>query len=107
MSITSMFNTTATISRCTKGTEDGYGAPALTWATVATVNCRIESGSSQELYGVVTDTTGVYRIFLPFDTELLEKDRIVSGGKTYDVRSVSPNPGGMSSHQEALLEIAK
>ena len=107
MSFEGMLTMKATIQRATNSTSDGFGAPISTWATIATVACRIESGSSQELMKDVTEVTGVYRIFLQYGTELFEKDQVVCNGTTYNVRSVSPDPGGVAHHQEALLEVIK
>lgn len=81
---------TATIQRAT-ATTDGGGGTTSTWATVATVACRIAPVGGGESAGtqgerISDESTAV--VTLPAGTDVTEADRIVLGAVTYEVTLV-------------------
>ena len=79
------------IQRRTIGARNAYGERTETWATVATVPCRMAvagaqgSGLEQVLaVGVLTGVTR-YQLTVPHDTDIRGEDRVLYNGKTYEV----------------------
>jgi head-tail adaptor len=82
------------IQRRTPGSRNAYGERTETWATVATVPCRMAlasaqgSGLEQVLsIGVLTGVTR-YHLTVRWDEDVRGEDRIVypaGSGKTYEV----------------------
>lgn len=81
---------TAVIQRATE-TTSGDGT-VTTWATVATVTCRVSrvgQGGNEQTGGDTSITAiGQRRIKLPPGTDVTPRDRIVVGGVTYEVADV-------------------
>ncbi|HEX5164233.1 MAG TPA: head-tail adaptor protein [Thermomicrobiales bacterium] len=81
---------TCTIQRNTQ-TQSGDGQ-ADSWATVATVSCRVSrigQGGNEQLGGDASITAiGQRRIKLPAGTDVTPADRIVCNGVTYEVADV-------------------
>ena len=81
---------TATIQRATD-TSTGDGT-SQSWATVATVSCRVSrigSGGNEQLGGDASiQAIGQRRIKLPALTDVTPRDRIVISGTTYEVVDV-------------------
>jgi hypothetical protein len=84
----SMFDSCA-VTRLTQA-SDGAGGQTETWATVATVACRV---TPQVIRGRDLDIaeriamSQQFIITVPAGTNVLVSDRIVSGGVTYEVVS--------------------
>lgn len=82
---------TATIQRNTP-TYSGDGS-ADSWATVATVACRVSpagiGGGSEEVGGSGgLDSITLWTIWLPALTDVLVTDRLVVGSRTFEVNRV-------------------
>lgn len=82
-----------TIQRRTIGARNAYRERTETWATVATVPCRMAvagaqgSGLEQVIAaGILTGVTR-YDLTVPYDTDVRGEDRVVYRGKTYEVAS--------------------
>ena len=82
---------TCAIKRKTVGARNDYGERTETWATVATVPCRMAvkaaqgSGTEQVLsVGALTAVTR-YDLTVPHGTVIRGEDRVVYAGKTYEV----------------------
>ena len=76
---------TAVISRPTQ-VVDAAGGFTQTWATVATVACRVAvaSGGEQVIAGKL-DAVGTWTITLPALTDVAAADRIAVGSRTFEV----------------------
>ncbi len=78
------------ISRSTRAvTEDGTSD---TWATIATVSCRVSplaSGTNEALGGAEQiSAIAQWTVWLPAGTDISVKDRIVYGSRTFEVARV-------------------
>lgn len=69
---------------------DGMGGSTLTWATVATVTCRISPNTTreEELAGDRVTNTQRWLLTFPAGTDVRPADRIVAGARTFDVSSI-------------------
>lgn len=80
----------AAIRRATAA-SDGMGGTTRTWATVATVGCRITSvdqqTAEQEIGARLADKAG-YRIAMPAGTDVRVTDRVQIGTTTYAIEAV-------------------
>lgn len=79
---------TAVVSRPTN-VSDGAGGWTQTWATVATVACRVAvpSGGEVVIAGKL-DAVGTWTITLPALTDVAAADRIAVGARTFEVSLV-------------------
>ena len=78
---------TCTISRATLA-ADGMGGFTETWATVATVACRLGVAGTRPNEATTSDQVRNVADFvftLPNGTNVLNGDRIVLGSRTFDV----------------------
>lgn len=73
--------------------SDGGGGGSVAWSASGTVACRIDPASAQ--LGQVEQAAGsrlepreICTVTLPADTEIDEKDRIISNGGTFTVMGV-------------------
>lgn len=92
---------TATVKRKTLA-PDGMGGTTETWATVATVACSRSTGVSQAEQAVA-DRLSVVRpwvVRVPAAADVTNKDRLVIGGRTFEVVSLS---GGTIDVSRRLL----
>ena len=83
----STMSDTATIRRNTPA-SDGMGGATDSWATVATVQCRLMTRLSQpsdRAGGGRVETQTDYVIRLPVGTDVRNADRIVVGSRTFEV----------------------
>ncbi len=81
----------ATISRLTR-TTTALGGSSEAWATVATVACRVSplalfSAAERETSNVEM-AVSPWLITLPANTDVRITDRVVSGGRTFEVVSL-------------------
>lgn len=68
--------------------SDAAGGQTESWATVTTVACHVAPTGSQAAERLIAErlTSDVpWTIRLPFGTDARATDRIVSGGRTYEV----------------------
>lgn len=103
------FTQRGTVTRLTSSgsTRDEYGAPTATWATVGTIACtRVSSLSSKALNNPDRPVIASYECFCVIGSAVAERDHVTVNGVEYEVKAVSGNPGGVSSHMELLLEVA-
>lgn len=81
---------TALVSRRTL-TPDGYGGASDSWATVATVACRVSpdafAGGERPIAGG-EQAIAAWLITLPAETDVTATDRIVIGARTFEVIAV-------------------
>lgn len=96
---------TCTISRATDGTPTGDGTPA-TWATVATVACRVSplaSSATESIGGgQALRSESMWTIWLPALTDVTVEDRIVYGSRTFEIARV-----GARSYETVREVIAR
>jgi hypothetical protein len=90
-----------TRQRATAST-DGYGDPALSWATPDTATFDVRGvepvSSTEDNDGRQAVITG-YRLYLAAGADVLPGDRVVLRGATYDVEGLPAawaSPGGSS-----------
>jgi len=84
-----MLPDTCVIQRVTR-TPDGAGGSTETWATVATMACRVSpAGQGDEhLFGGRLASVSGYVVTLPAETDVAAVDRIAWGGRTLEVAGV-------------------
>lgn len=81
---------TAQVQRVTRQ-SDGAGGSTETWTTIATVACRVSPMGNLPVERAIADRlTGVqfWAVTLPAATDITAADRIVSGGRTFEVVGV-------------------
>lgn len=69
-------------------TADGKGGQIITWATVATVKCRLATTRAQSADGATGDRLGNVAEFIvrfPVGTDVRNSDRIEIGTRTFEV----------------------
>lgn len=81
--------------------------PSAAWGDTATysdVPCRVQAmmikEQDKETGAIISDHKG----FFLYGVDLLEKDRLVVGGVTYDVQGVDANRAAAGHHVEASLK---
>jgi len=100
MSYTSLLINTSTVQRDTPGVQDAYGTPAESWANHLTdIACRIQDGGGREVMVGAEVVIAEYKIFL-LDVDITERDRIISGGVTYQVLMVTDKQDSLTSHHK-------
>jgi len=81
---------TAQVQRATR-VPDGAGGFTETWATVATVPCRLAPSGNEPTERVVAERVTdrkLWTLTLPAQTALTAKDRVVVGARTFEVVGV-------------------
>ncbi len=84
---------TAAITRRTDARDAGGGV-TTTWATVATVACRLQPQKRPGIEAILaarTTSVMVSEILFPAGTDVAVRDRIVIGSVTWEVRGVYSN----------------
>lgn len=95
-STVSLFIATMTISRPTKS-EDNEGGRTFSWSSVGTGVCRVDNVEKPhviEVAGKITTITAVkiqFPVVYLTSTPLYPKDRIVTGGATYELLDSDKN----------------
>ena len=96
---------TAEIVRRTDGARDAFGDVTETWATVATVPCRLAAsklgnagGEVVTVFGALTGVTQ-FDLTLPWDTDIRGKDRVKINGRLYEVKA---DPDDNISYRSAV-----
>ncbi len=108
MSYTSLLIDTCTTQRFTEGVADSYGNPALTWAdNLSDIACRLTTAKGQELKIGAEIVVADYKLFVG-DVDIIEQDRIVSGGLTYEVLLVEDYKDSVTEHhKQCWLRISR
>lgn len=93
-------SSTAIIHRHTL-TGDGMGGQSESWAAVGTVDCDLWQISRTSLRetptgGQITQV-GDWYITVPWDTTITAKDRVIIGGRTYEVTFVPTNSSWLTA----------
>ena len=115
MSYTSLLIDTCDVERFTTGANDDYGQPTKTWAVhLDDIACRFQSGTGRGIgragMEVLVGAKVVVADYLLFlgDVDITERDRVVSGGVTYEVILVADKQDGTDSHhKERLLKTVR
>lgn len=105
MTFLGLLNMTCTTQR----SSDSRGAlgTAKTYSTNLTgIPCRIQQSNADEL-STETDNlqslVAQHKLWLPYGTDIVVRDRVTVGSTTYEVTSVDPNVAGAGHHAAALL----
>ena len=108
MSYISLLIHTCTIQRYTEGAPDDYGNPTLTWANhLVDEPCRLTSSSGREIKVGAELVVADYKLFVG-DIDIIEQDRVVISGDTYEVLLVQDYAGSSASHhKQCWLRISR
>ena len=108
MTYLSLLIDTCTTQRFTEGARDASGAPSLTWADNLTdIACRLTIASGRELKIGAELVIADYKLFVG-DVDIIEQDRIVIGGLTYEVLLVEDYKDSLTSHHKQIwLRISR
>ena len=108
MTYTSLLIDTCTTQRFTEGVADSYGVLAQTWADNLTdIACRLTTASGRELKIGAELVIADYKLFVG-DVDIIEQDRIVTGGLTYEVLLVEDyKDSSTSHHKQVWLRISR
>ena len=109
MSLASLLNTTCTIQRNTQGAQDAHGHPAASWAdTFTSVPCRLSGARGREINVDQMVVVADYVLYVGPATDITERDRVVLGGVTYDVKFVATVNNRIGAHhKEAALQVIR
>lgn len=103
MSIDDFYNASLLFERNIE-TIDANGIPTAGWGTIGTVNGWIKKLSADKAIRNSTESVRVTHEFHCEYIDATEKDRITSGGVTYNVQLVR-DPDGSQHHTEGSLEV--
>ena len=108
MSYTSLLIDTCTVQRFTEGAADGYGVPARTWADNLTDQaCRLVTMPGTELKIGAEIVIADYKLFVQ-DIDIIEQDRVVISGLTYEVLLVQDySDQTVTHHKQVWLRISR
>ena len=108
MSYTSLLIQICTIEYFTEGAPDPYGNPLLTWHVRYTdEDCRLVASSGKEIKVGAEIVIADYKLFLG-DITITEQDRVVIGGKAYEVLLVQNYADSLGNHhKQCWLRIAR
>ena len=97
------------IERATSGAVDDYGQPSRTFATLATVPGLVQQKSADELVQAnqAGPVASEHKVYLYLGVDIAEADRIVQGGRTFEVTGVDPDVGGAQHHVVAELQLVE
>ncbi len=108
MSYTTLLIDTCTTQRFSEGAADSYGNPTLTWADeLADQACRLETQPGTELKVGAEIVVADYKLFVQ-DIDIVEQDRVIIGGLTYEVLLVQDYSNGLGiHHKQVWLRISR
>ena len=108
MSYTSLLIQTCTVQRFTEGAFDVYGNPTLTWADYLTDQaCRLVAAPGTELKVGAEIVVADYKLFIQ-SIDIIEQDRVVIGGLTYEVLLVQDYADStISHHKQVWMRISR
>ena len=104
-------NTTCTIQRVSQ-VADGAGGSTDTWSTLASnVACRIMKATiaaqtSEQVAADILRGKALYYVTIPAGQDVTNKDRIVSGGRTFEVVQVAPGVSAETARHFVCAEIS-
>ena len=102
MSYTDLLIDTCDVEEDTPGLIDNYGIPAETWTVLLDDEpCRLQDVSGREVTVGAEVVIADYKLFLG-DVEVTEQHRIVMGGVTYEILSVTDKKDGLGSHHKEV-----
>jgi len=85
---------------------DGYGNPVLTW-TDRTFDCRLTAGTGREIKVGAEIVVADYKLFVE-SIDIIEQDKVVIGGLTYEVLLVQDySDDAVSHHKQCWLRISR
>lgn len=101
------------IQRRTFGARVLGGDRTETWATVATVACRMARapirGTGQEIvtgFGAITSVTA-YDLTVPHDTDIRGEDRVIYNGHTYEVSGDVEDVTWQTAKRVSLMRLER
>ena len=105
MSFVTLLDKTCSITRATNA-RTAYGTTKTYAAHLSGIECRITQASADELTQPSDGTNAVaatHKAWIPFGTDITERDRLTQGATTYDVLQVNADVAGAGHHAQALL----
>ena len=108
MSYTSLLIEICTTQRFTEGAADGYGVPVRTWAdNLVDQACRLNAAKGIELKIGAELVVADYKLFV-LDIDIIEQDRVVISGLTYEVLLVETFADlSGDHHKQCWLRISR
>jgi len=104
VSIQTLYNKSATISRRTLAATSYGAAQKPTWSNhLTTVACAVQPLTAREMeaFGKLTGEV-THRMFTAAGQDILPRDRVVVGSTTYEIEG-SVDAAGRSHHMELLV----
>lgn len=100
---------TLVIERATAGALDDRGVGAQTWATASTVKGLVQQKSSLEIAQLsqAGQVVSKHKAWMPLGVDLRDGDRIVQGGRTFQVSGTDPDVAGAGHHSTADLQLVE
>ena len=108
MSYTTLLIDTMTTQRFTEGAQDSYGVKIRTWADNLTDQaCRLVAAPGIELKIGAEIVIADYKLFVQ-DIDIIEQDRVVISGLTYEVLLVQIYADSNTDHhKQCWLRISR
>ena len=103
MAYTDLLIHTCDVSRFTEGTADAYGNPVLSWSTIYNaLPCRLMASGGREIKQDLQVAISDWTLQLESGVTITERDRVITGGVTYEVLLVSERNDSYASHHITL-----
>ena len=105
MSFFTLLDKTCSITRATN-TRTAYGTTKTYSAHLSGIACRIAQAEAEEMNQPSDGTNAVaatHKAWLPYGTDITERDRLTQGATTYEVLKANADVAGAGHHVQALL----
>ena len=104
MSYAALLNKTCSITRATLARTAG-GTSMTYSAHLSNIECRITQAEAEELNQSdgTNAVAATHKAWLPFGTDITERDRLTQGSTTYEVLKVDTDVAGAGHHVAAML----
>lgn len=88
-------------------TADGAGGQTESWSTATNVACRLAplTGGDERIMADKLTAVSPYMVTMPAGTDIRPADRLVIGGRTFEVAAVLAGGGWETARRVAVVEI--
>lgn len=106
MSLRSLLNQSATISRKSEAQSSTTGEAVATWSTAdAGVACAVQVSNASEDRTAARETGRTrYRVWFEYGTDVRSGDRVIWGSRTLSVIGMPSDEAGRSNHYVIVAE---
>ena len=90
---------------------DGHGGQTVVWSNLATASCRLDARDREittMMEGQIAGGLNVvtrYTLYLKYNQDITEKDRVIFGGHTYEVTAVVADQSWIFARRAELARL--